>query len=65
MILQKNGIKNYKKYIDDMYIEKYSNSKKDDDFEIKIIKKTCFYPPCLNQIIGSDNYCHLHNKDMI
>ena len=51
------------KYIDDMYIEKYINNKK-DDFEIKIIKKTCFYPPCLNEVIG-DNYCHLHNKDMI
>ena len=36
IILQKNGIENYKKYIDDMYIEKYFrylNSKKDDDKE--------------------------------
>ena len=71
IILQKNGIKNYKKYIDDMYIEKYFtylNSKKDDDkeddFEIKIVKKTCFYPPCLTEVI-CNNYCHLHNKDMI
>ena len=36
-----------------MYIEKYLtylNSKKDDDkednFEIKIVKKICFHPPC-------------------
>ena len=49
MILQKNGIKNYKRYIDDMYIEKYFtylNSKKvddkEDDFEIKISKKIFF-----------------------
>ena len=27
-----------------MYIEKYSNSKKYDDFEIKIIKKHVFIP---------------------
>ena len=26
--------------------------------------KICFYPPCLNLVSG-DNYCHLHNKDMI
>ena len=60
-ILQ-NKDNNYKKYIEDMFIEK---NYEQDDFQIKIIKKTCFYPPCLNQIIGSDNYCNLHNKDMI
>ena len=65
MILQKNGIKNCKKYIDDVYIEKYLNSKKVGDFQIKIIKRTCHFPPCLNQIIGSNNYCNLHDKDMI
>ena len=64
IILQKNGIKNYKRYIDDMYIGKYftySNSKKvddkEDDFEIKIVKKTCVYPPCLAEDTGN-NYCH-------
>ena len=41
------------------------NNKEDDNFEIKISKKICFYPPCLNQIIGSDHYCSLHNKDTI
>ena len=46
-----------------MYIEKYLISKK-DDFEIKIVKKTCFYPHCLFEVIDN-NYCHLHNKDMI
>ena len=62
-ILQTECIKNYKKYIDDMYIEKYFNNKK-DDFEIEIVKKTCFYPPCLFKVINN-NYCHLRNKDMI
>ena len=71
-ILKNNNIKNYKKYIDNMYIEKYFaylNSKKEDDFkeddfEIKIVKKICFHPPCLTEVIGN-NYCHLPNKDMI
>ena len=35
-------------------------TKKDNIFRNKI----CFYPPCLNLVSG-DNYCHLHNKDMI
>ena len=61
-ILQNKDINNYKKYIEDMFVEK---NYEQDDFQIKIIKKTCFYPPCLNQIIGSDNYCNLHYKDMI
>ena len=39
--------------------------KEQADFQIKIIKRACYFPPCLNQIIGSDNYCSLHNKDMI
>ena len=70
IILQKNNIKNYKKYIDNMFIEreidggmkKVDNEvvKKDNIFGSKI----CFYPPCLNWVSG-DNYCHLHNKDMI
>ena len=34
--------------------------KKDNNFEIKC----CFYPPCLNTVINN-NYCYLHNKDMI
>ena len=71
-ILQKTGIKNYKRYIDNIYLEKflsrldYKVDEVEDDanFEIKIIKKICFYP-CLNQIIDSVNYCSLHNKDMI
>ena len=72
-ILQKTGIKNYKRYIDNIYLEKFLSRldckvdevEDDDNFEIKIIKKICFYPPCLNQIIGSVNYYSLHNKDMI
>ena len=72
-ILKHNNIKNYKKYIRDIYLEKFLSNldckevdvkeddcKDNDDFE----RKTCFYPPCLNTVIG-DNYCSIHNKDMI
>ena len=41
------------------------DNQEEDDFEIISNRRVCFYPPCLNQIIGSDNYCSLHNKDMI
>ena len=71
-ILQMNNIKNYKKYISNIYLEKFLSrldckvdEVEEEDFQIKIIKTTCHFPPCLNQIIGSNNYCHLHNKDMI
>ena len=81
MILQKKGIKNYKRYIDNMFMNRkiYRNilieidlrakkvcndnndeTKKDNIFENKI----CFYPPCLTSV-SQDNYCHLHNIDMI
>ena len=70
-ILQINS-PNYKKYINNIYLEKYSSrldckidEVEDIDFQIKIIKRTCHFPPCLNQIKCSDNYCYLHNKDMI
>ena len=70
-ILQMSNIKNYKKYINDMYIKKYLSrldckvdEVEEEDFQMKIIKKTCFYPPCLTEVIGK-NYYHLHNKDMI
>ena len=63
-ILKKDNIKNYKRYIDNMFIEKEidRNMKKvcnDNNFEIKC----CFYLPCLNTVIN--NYSNLHNKDMI
>ena len=73
-ILQISNIKNYKKYINNTNLEKYLSrldctddevEVEEEDFQIKIIKRTCNFPPCLNQIIGSDNYCNLHNKDMI
>ena len=71
-ILQISNIRNYKKYINNIYLEKYLsrleykvNEVEEDDFQIKMIKRTCYFPPCLNQIIGSDKYCSLHNKDMI
>ena len=52
-ILKNYDIKNYKKYIDDIKIDK-------EDFKIILNKHYCYYTPCLNKIIGSTNYCHLH-----
>ena len=72
-------MENYKKYVEDMFMERYFerlNCKKDDsdskkisnvkkvDFNNIFGKKTCFYPPCLN-LVSADNYCSIHNKDMI
>ena len=77
-ILKVSNIKNYKRYIDNMFmnreidknifieidlsVKKVCNdeTKKDNIFGNKI----CFYPSCSNLASG-DNYCHLHNKDMI
>ena len=43
-----------------MYLDKFP-SFLDDDFEIKILKKTCFHPLCLNYISNfNDNYCNIH-----
>ena len=71
-ILQMTNIKNYKKYINNIYLEKCLSrldcevdEVEEEDFLIKIIKRSCHFPPCLNQIIGSNNYSCLHNKDMI
>ena len=36
-----------------------------DDFKIILNKKFCHYIPCFNKIIGSNNYCHLHNENTI
>ena len=75
-ILNVDNIKNYKRYINNIYIVKFlsrldckedckeEEDVKDDDFEIKILKKICYYMPCMNEVIG-DNYCSIHNKDMI
>ena len=61
-ILKHNNIKNYKRYIRDIYLDKFllnldykEDVCKEDDFEIKIVKKICFYPPCMNEVID-DNY---------
>ena len=71
-IFQNNYIKNYKKYIANMYIERYFENmnkndckKERDDFQIKIINRTCYFPPCFTQIIGSNNYCSLHNENSV
>ena len=36
-----------------------------DDFKIILNKRFCHYIPCVNKIIGSNNYCHLHNENTI
>ena len=36
-----------------------------DDFQIKLIKRTCYFPPCLTRIIGSNNYCSIHDKNSV
>ena len=36
-----------------------------EDFKIILNKRICFYPPCLSNIIDTNNYCYLHNKDCI
>ena len=55
-ILKNDENKNYKQYIKERIYEQ-------EDFEIILNKRICFYPPCLNKIIGTYNYCYLHNKD--
>ena len=81
IILQKKGIKNYKRYIDNIFMnrkiyrnifieinlraKKVCNDNNDETKKDNIFgNKFYFYPPCLNSVSG-DNYCHLHNKDMI
>ena len=65
-ILKNGTINNYKEYIRNMYLEKFllnldniEEEEEEDNFEIKIEKKICFHPPCLNIVIG-DNYCSIH-----
>ena len=55
-----------------MFIERYfENMNKNDckkeqnDSQINIIKRICYFPPCLNLIIGSNNYCSLHNENSV
>ena len=72
MILQKTGIKNYKRYIDNMFINR-ENDKNMVEIDLSVKKvckdnnvvknKICFYPPCLNYV-SNNNYCHLHHKDI-
>ena len=58
----KNNIKNYKEYVKEINYEK---EKEKHDFKIILDKKFCHYIPCFNKIIGSKNYCHLHNENTI
>ena len=56
--------KNYKSVGDNILKTKgIKNYKKYIDYTF-VEKKFCFYPPCMNYVINN-NYCHLHNKDMI
>ena len=66
IILQKNGIKNYKRYIDNMFMNREidRNMKKVCNDNNVVKNKICFYPPCLDYV-SNNNYCHLHNKAMI
>ena len=73
IILKKNDIKNYKRYIDNMFMNREIDRNPFIEVELSVKKicndnifenKICFYPPCLNLVSG-DNYCHLHNKAMI
>ena len=57
-ILKNDEIKNYKQYIEDLNINQ-------EDFKIILNERICFYPPCLNKIIGTYNYCHLHDENTI
>ena len=65
-ILKDDNIKNYKKYIHYMYLDKFPSfldeniCTEDINFKIKILKKTCFHPPCLNYISNDVNYCSIH-----
>ena len=61
-ILQNKDIKNYKRYIEDMFIER---NYEEDDFQIILNKRVCYFPPCLNKIISSNNYCHSHNENSV
>ena len=61
-ILQNKDINNYKKYIEDMFIER---NYEQDDFQIILNKRICHCVRCLNYIIGSNNYCHLHKENSV
>ena len=61
-ILQNKHIKNYKKHIKNMFIERNYGQ---EDFQIILNKRVCHFLPCLNKIIGNYNYCYLHNKDSV
>ena len=52
----------------DEYIDLLRNIVKNfnnENFEIILNRRIFLFPSCLNKIIGSDNYCHLHNKKCI
>ena len=56
-LLKVSNIKNYKKYVRDIYLDKFlSKDCKEDYCKITILKKVCFHPPCFNTVIN-DNYC--------
>ena len=56
----KNNIKNHKEYVKEINYEQ-----EQDDFKIILNKRFCHYIPCFNKIIGTYNYCHLHDENTI
>ena len=49
----------------ELSVKKICNDNNDETKKDNIFgNKICFYPPCLNLVSGN-NYCYLHNKDMI
>ena len=55
----------FNRYNKKLLKENYEKEKEKDDFKIILNKKFCHYIPCFNKIIGSNNYCHLHNENTI
>ena len=45
--------------------KKHIENMNKNDFQINIIKRICYFPPCLNSIIGSNYYCSLHNENSV
>ena len=49
----------------DKKLLKENYEQEQDDFKIILNKRFCLYIPCYNKIVGSYNYCHLHNENTI
>ena len=56
--------KNYKSIVDNILKTKGTKNYRKYIDHTFVEKKFCFYPLCMNYVINN-NYCNLHNKDMI